>query len=337
MRPTTVRASLVAILLVVQAITLSILLVSVQRETETLFREHARATMSHLAETVADRTRRFLLPAEAAIGIGRQLVSDGVLHSDSDVDLERYFLAQLRASADVAGIFLGRRDGSFVYVMRNADGFRTKFIQVRDGVREVRFAQRDASQRVVREWADAADRYDPRTRPWYTRARRNEGMIWTDPYMFYSSRRPGITAAIALQSPSGADGGVIGVDVELLSLSGFVSKIPIGRHGSAVIRDDRGVAVASSSADRLVASFGDEKLPAATEIAPPALQALLARVPSPGKDRSAVPRPAPLASGLPARVAVEGSSPTSRDSTSISSAVTCATVMCVPSPPARPA
>lgn len=285
MTPRTVRSLLVVVLLVVQTVTLVVMLMSMQRDTDDLFRDHARATMEHLADTVSDKTRRFLLPAESAIGIGRQLVGDGILDAYSDSALERYFLAQLRASADVAGAYVGRRDGSFVYVKRDEGGFRSKFVRLVDGRRDVEFVLRDATQAEVRRWHDAGDTYDPRDRPWYRMARGSEAMIWTDPYVFFTSQRPGITAAATLRTPAGADAGVIGVDVEITNLSGFIASIPIGINGSALLQDAGGTVVAYSDSRRLLASLSNVRLPAARELAGAPLALLLSTVDAGSRDR----------------------------------------------------
>ncbi len=289
MTPKTVRSLLVVVLLVVQMVTLVVMLMSMQRDTDELFRDHARATMEHLADTVADKTRRYLLPAESAIGIGRQLVGDGILDADTDTALERYFLAQLRASADIAGAYVGRRDGSFVYVKRDEQGFRSKFVRVADGQRVVEFVQRDAMQAELRRWRDDADAYDPRERPWYRLARASEAPIWTDPYVFFTSQRPGITVATTLRTPAGADAGVMGVDVEITSLSGFIASIPIGQNGAALVQDAAGVTVAYSDSRRLLASLSSVRLPAARELVGGPLAVLLSGVDALSRERALPP------------------------------------------------
>ena len=43
--------------------------------------------------------------------------------------------------------------------------------------------------------SDPGDAYDPRTRPWYEGAASAGALFWTDVYVFWSDKQPGITAA----------------------------------------------------------------------------------------------------------------------------------------------
>ena len=66
---------------------------------------------------------------------------------------------------------------------------------------------------------DVVDRpdfaFDPRTRPWYVKAAATSEQVLTDPYVFFTTREPGIT--FARKARSGL--GVFGADITLTSLS----------------------------------------------------------------------------------------------------------------------
>lgn len=90
--------------------------------------------------------------------------------------------------------------------------------------------------------------YDPRDRPWYQQAVENEGMIWTPPYGFLSSRVVGITAARARRDSDGNVLGVFGADLELGRLGAFLDEFEIGENGSAFLLLDGGASVVPVSA-----------------------------------------------------------------------------------------
>lgn len=86
------------------------------------------------------------------------------------------------------------------------------------------------SQRI-----DATVAYDPRTRPWYNRALESGYSIFTDPYIFSSSRLPGLTCARAL--PDGS--GVFGVDVTLTRIGNLLEHQPLSAHGVIWLLDGK--------------------------------------------------------------------------------------------------
>jgi serine phosphatase RsbU (regulator of sigma subunit) len=92
--------------------------------------------------------------------------------------------------------------------------------------------------------------YDPRERPWFKgalakleRAEAEAGsdspLHWTEPYIFFSTQEPGITAAAAFRS---ADGylQVVGVDVSLTEISRFTSAIRLLDDGAVFVLTEDG-------------------------------------------------------------------------------------------------
>ncbi len=86
--------------------------------------------------------------------------------------------------------------------------------------------------------------YDPRTRPWYIGAAEQMAVapgaeqagqvFWTEPYTFFTTGEPGITASIALRNPDGQMQ-VIGFDVLLRDISSFTRSLRVSRRGKVVV------------------------------------------------------------------------------------------------------
>jgi diguanylate cyclase (GGDEF)-like protein len=237
-----IRYTLFAVLIGLQALTMIGVLASARNNAESVTREHARVVMQHLSDNAASNTRRFLAPAERAAQLTRQLIEQGVLETQNPERLEQYFLAQLQSNPQMAGIYLARPDGQFLFVKRQQDGFLTKTIRVQGG-RTVALVGRDTKLALSSRATDPTDHYDPRTRPWYAEAVRTDKPIWTGPYVFFTSKTPGITTAISVKNPNGALLGVVGVDVEISGLSEFLEKIHISKNGAAFIMDHDGKAI----------------------------------------------------------------------------------------------
>ena len=166
----------------------------------------------------------------------------------ADSELEPLFRRLLNADEDLETLSLGFPDGGFLMVKRMPDGsLSTKRIQRRDGVAETvwqhdRPLWEDESVFASgREPARLA--YDPRRRPWYSEAVRNGELIWSDPYVFYSDRMPGISCGLPLYGPEGRLLGVVAADLRIDRLSEMLRGE--GRHGRRVtILTDGGEIVA---------------------------------------------------------------------------------------------
>jgi diguanylate cyclase (GGDEF)-like protein len=236
------RYTLFAVLIGLQALTMIGVLASARNNAESVTREHARIVMQHLSDNAANNTRRFLAPAERSVRLTQQLIEQGVLETQNPGRLEQYFLAQLRSNPQMAGMYLAKPDGEFLFVKRQNDGFLTKTIRVA-GERSVELVGRDTNLVLRSRTLDPADRYDPRTRPWFKTAVRSSQPIWTGPYVFFTSKTPGITTAVSIKKPDGSLRGVVGADIEITGLSEFLGHVPISKNGAAFIMDLEGQAI----------------------------------------------------------------------------------------------
>ncbi len=77
--------------------------------------------------------------------------------------------------------------------------------------------------------------YDPRTRAWYTAALADtKNVRWTEPYTFFTTGDPGITASTHIALKDGRDF-VIGLDLMLRDLSSTTMNASVGKHGMALV------------------------------------------------------------------------------------------------------
>lgn len=211
-----------------------------------------------------EATEEYFRPAGDAVLAAQRLLAGNVLDRDRPDQLGRYFFEQLRERPQFAGFYVGYPDGGFVYVMRSdqgaAGGTRTKIIRTEPGGREVELIWRDPAYAMVRADRDPEDSYDPRTRPWYRDALAKGDVVWTKPYIFFTSHTPGITVASAIMNDDGTAAGVVGVDMEMSEVSKFLRQIAFARGNAAFVVNPEGEVIAHSSLDVLLPdSVADEK------------------------------------------------------------------------------
>ncbi|WP_374468484.1 ATP-binding protein [Ferrovibrio sp.] len=157
----------------------------------------------------------------------------------------------VRHLTQVNGVYLGFPDGSFLQQQQfvpariadaigdrlHADmGTRRQIRHLADGRIEDRWFYFD---QVTEDWVPApvaTDPYDPRTRPWYQAAETATGTLWTAPYVFASTGKPGVTYAMRLSGFGGALWAVLGLDLTIETLSHILAerRAALGGQGSMI-------------------------------------------------------------------------------------------------------
>ena len=88
-------------------------------------------------------------------------------------------------------------------------------------------------------------RYDPRTRPWYTVAKENPGMVVrTLPFRSVTSPDISIGFVKALADPAGTVYGVVGTSITLNELTQYISNIKLDYNGHVALIDEKGTILA---------------------------------------------------------------------------------------------
>jgi PAS domain S-box-containing protein len=244
---------ILAIIWVLQLITISTSYLSSQR----VLLAHAQDIMRNIADLAMAQAENHLIHAESAAHLTKRLLTSNVVSRAQNrmSDLERYFHDQLAVYPQFAGIYLGEPNGDFFDVRRDdtlvPGGFRTKIILHGAGGKETRLVWRDAHHDVIDRRTVSDDTYDPRKRPWYRKAMAQKAIVWTDPYIFFTSQKPGITIAGPAYAADGRIKGIVGVDIEIDELSLFIQKLRIGKHGRAFMLNRNGDVVAFPDLDKL--------------------------------------------------------------------------------------
>ncbi len=222
-----------------------------------VLRRHATDIMKNIAELAMEQSQRHLLHAHGAAALTRRLLASKVVSSKSDQTnaLERYLHEQLLINPHFAGIYLGMPNGDFYDVRRFdakiKDGFRTKVILHSESGRNVNLIYRDSNFTFLSGESDDQDTYDPRVRPWYRKAIDKKQIVWTEPYIFFTSQKPGITIAGPFFDSNGKLQGVVGVDIEIDQLSVFIGNLKIGKNGKAFMLNHNADVVAFGEMEKL--------------------------------------------------------------------------------------
>ncbi len=215
-----------------------------QRSVETLTRQLNTRTISG----ITDRVHMLLESADANLDTLHGLLRNDIGDVTDRTALERLFLTLLRANPAFSWITIGFPNGDFFGTQRQtADAFRA-VNRVWDPEKKVarsenRFFQRGESTLLFTHSTVEDLAYYAPQRAWYRDAVRNGSKVWTDVYIYASSRRPGIDIAMPLKK-NGHLTAVIAIGMELGQISDYLGGLKVGRTGTSFIIDQNSALIA---------------------------------------------------------------------------------------------
>jgi HD-GYP domain-containing protein (c-di-GMP phosphodiesterase class II) len=202
--------------------------------------EHALESVAILSGTAARMPGMAILPTQ-----------DGMSHPAMPVMLEALSFYDFLFST-----YCGYADGSFIQIVavRNREDFRKLFdapeatyfvlrtiAADQTGSLQQRWHFLDRSRQVIGKMNNLDSDYNPRNRPWYIRAQQETGAFFTQPYVFSSTRLPGITCAEKLLNGDG----VFGADITLDRFTRSLKRQKISDGGTLFLFDRDGRIIAN--------------------------------------------------------------------------------------------
>src|SRR5262249_34634914 len=187
---------------------------SARQSTETLTNELFREASAH----AVDETRAFMERATPVVEALRQLGVDSLTLDDSD-KLTRQLLAFLQSNPGLSWVSYSDESGRFMGGYRSEGQVRIRQTRIEGGKSPTREYQvmPDGAWRLAQPEADSG--YDPRGRPFYTKAKAANRLVWLPPYIFYDQGVPGVSGAAPLLDPTGKFLGVVSAGLCLHSFS----------------------------------------------------------------------------------------------------------------------
>ena len=235
------------------------------RRANTVAETLARSLFKEVSDHAVTRTRAFVDRAIPIVRAVQQLSLDGLAINDSD-RLARQLLAIFNANEDLSWISFGDEAGTFTGVYRTSEGVvrvnQSRIDGGRTSLREHDVTP-DGTWRLARRDDDSG--YDPRTRPFYVRAKEANDIVWMPPYVFYDQGVLGVSCAGPVHDREGKLQGVVSVDFDLNALSDFVGGLTFSPNSTVAIFGSDGQPIAYPGARaRLVRGQRDRPTTAAS-------------------------------------------------------------------------
>lgn len=221
--------------------------------------DHAQKLLSDVGSNAVGHSRGFLNPARGAAELAARLSENRILASEDAHTLERFLFEQLVVAPQFSSLYYGTEEGDFVFVRRSKEiaPFQTRVISRVGDTSISHLIWRDKDFNIVKRTINPTETFDHRNRSWYIRAKNTKSTIWTDPYIFFTAQQPGISLASPVKNPDGSIRGVVGVDIEISSISEFLSTLQIGVNGRALIINKNGDVIAHPNKELLKARAED--------------------------------------------------------------------------------
>ncbi len=226
MRRSLLRSLLVLILLLSGAI-LFVMGVGARDTVQEVVRGFTRT----LADRTETRLHRLFDPITDQLAVVGRWAKNGTIRCRGATCLEPVVVPVLEGLPQVAGFLTGDAEGGGVSFLREGEGWLVREVDPTTWGRRARFHRLGAGA-AAEPWFEDSD-FDPRTRPWYRTAGAAR-VRWTEPYVFFTSKRPGLTASLTVNGPDGATF-VVAFDVLLGDLSTFTTTLDVSAGGFAIV------------------------------------------------------------------------------------------------------
>ncbi len=152
---------------------------------------------------------------------------------------ENFFL-DISKEVSVLGVVSQSETGPVFndYVNRMMNNFR-KALETNQDIKNIYLGTEDKKIYIYPE-ADLGENFDPMERNWYKQAVKENGLVWTQPYVDRASGEKVVTLAIPLYAETDDKriAGVIGIDITLAQLFEKMDSTRIGKNGYLVIIDE---------------------------------------------------------------------------------------------------
>jgi len=253
--------AVIALLCFVFALTAAVLAVVITKF-HAMAEDNAKERFVLIAQTGVERLRNLIggtsrLVAAQAEARSEHFARGGRLN---DQDMVVTFMSLLESEESLYSAYFGLEDDDFLQVVDTRGNPRllaqmawpgnTRFafrkIVRAEGGRRVETWQFWSSNRQLIGSREGDTQYFPTQRPWYEGAKQTSPVAITDPYLFASSKEPGIT----ISSPLRGGIGVLGVDLSLGELRNFLTKIPLTPGSAIVVIDHHNRILAHHSASQ---------------------------------------------------------------------------------------
>jgi len=202
-------------------------------------------TVNRLAETqlrlaseqVESRYNRLLHSVEITLRSSHGWGASGVVDHRELSRFNELFFPILANHDEINSILLAHESGRELFLLLGKDGgWINRISNPGEWGRQSYWITWNAQRQIEKVEIRESD-YDPRQRPWFQGAMAlssDAAVHWTQPYIFFTTKEPGMTAAMRWRDADGSRY-VIAHDVRLGEIAEFTTRLTLGSEGQAAL------------------------------------------------------------------------------------------------------
>ncbi|MGE5516876.1 MAG: response regulator [Bacteroidota bacterium] len=201
----------------------------------------ADTQMRQTAGELSSRVQHLLATVEVTLNTSRHWGLNNSLNLDQVEKFNEFFFPVIENHPEVSSVLVAHESGREILLLYANGKWINRLSDPEHWGKKTTWLTWSGT-RVLEKTETIERDYDARKRPWFGGAmalKRDEDVFWTAPYIFFTTREPGITASSRWTAPDGQRY-VVAHDVKLLDLSHFTRQITAGTTGVGMLLDDAG-------------------------------------------------------------------------------------------------
>ncbi len=202
----------------------------------------AESQMRIAIDQVEARYLRMLHSVEVTTRSSQGWGMDGSLDHAQLLRFNEFFFPVLANHDEINSVIFAHESGREILLLNQGGRWVNRISNPQEWGNQTYWITWNAQREI--ESVEMRERdYDARKRPWFIGAMALDDerrIFWSEPYIFYTTLEPGITAAMRWQGPDGSKY-VIGHDVRLLDLAQHTANFSLGTQGKVamLLRDGK--------------------------------------------------------------------------------------------------
>lgn len=181
---------------------------------------------------------RFFSPVETQLRLLVDWAKDGMLSLDSPEALNRILIPILRSQSAATSLLIASDDGREYMLLKTSEGWLNRRIDRRSEARASHWTRMSSTGEVLDTYEQDLD-YESKNRPWFIGAKEKNGDVsWTEPYTFFTTQDPGITASVRVETSSGTL--TIALDLLLHDISNYTTSLQAATSGAVAVTTSSG-------------------------------------------------------------------------------------------------
>lgn len=222
----------------------------------------AAGMVQELGATEKRELQLFFTDIEENLLLIRDWGINDVLLSGDLTNLNKKLIPFLARAAGISGIVMASNDGREYFIYKEGGNYITRIATVTENQTRLEYTEWSPDVTAQKNWVGSGS-YDSSKRPWFKAAVEDTDIHWSGPYLFFESRKPGITVSTSLKNGKNASATlVLGMDITLAEIKKIFTKRDAERPGILfVVRSDGTLLTAGLNDDtNVVTDTNDDAL-----------------------------------------------------------------------------